>query len=130
MGSDSHPSRGIRPLPTEVELRLLVFHCGGLTRSEPSSVKDLQGQKDILQIFLSILQWKSANDAGFLESFNNSKMCLPHHKDDKTGTVAEVTEVLYDGLRARGRASRVLLVDYPASEGKKSFVKCPSPSRW
>jgi len=105
---------------TEAELRFLVFHRGGLTGSKACSVKDPQGQKDILRIFLSILQWKSANDAGFLEFFNNSEMCLPRHKDDETGTVANVTEVLHDGLCVRGRASRVLLMSHPTGQGTKS----------
>ena len=105
---------------TEAELRFLVFYRGGLTGSKACSVKDPQGQKDILRIFLSILQWKSANDAGFLEFFDNSKMCLPRHKDDETGTVANVTEVLHDGLCVRGRASRVLLMSHPTGEGTKS----------
>ena len=105
---------------TEAELRFLVFHRGGMTGSKACSVKDPQGQKDILRIFLSILQWKSANDAGFLEFFNNSEMCLPRHKDDETGTVANVTEVLHDGLCVRGRAPRVLLMSHPTGEGTKS----------
>jgi len=104
----------------ETELRFLVFHRGGLTGSKACSVKDPQDQKDILRIFLSILQWKSANDAGFLEFFNNSEMCLPRHEDDETGTVANVTEVLHDGLCLRGCASRVLLMSHPTGEGTKS----------
>jgi len=105
---------------TEAELRFLVFHRGSLTGSKACSVKDSQDQKDILRIFLSILQWKSANDAGVLEFFNNSEMCLPRHEDDETGTVANVVEVLRDGLCVRGRASRVLLMSHPTGEGTKS----------
>ena len=105
---------------TEAQLRFLVFHRSGLTGSKPCSVEDPRGQKDILRIFLSILQWTSTNDAGFLEFFNDFDMTLIRNKGDKTGTVARVAEVLHDGLCVRGRASRVLQMVYPTGEEKKS----------
>jgi len=104
---------------TKAQLRFLVFHRSGLTGSKPCSVGDPRGQKDILRIFLSILQWTSTNDAGFLELSNDFDMTLIHNEGDKTGTVARVTEVLHDGLCVRGRASRVLRMDYPTGEEKK-----------
>jgi hypothetical protein len=104
---------------TTAELRFLVFHRSGLTGSKPCPVKSPDGQKDILRMFLSILEWKSANDAGFLDFFNDLEMSLLREEGDKTGTVARVTEVLHDGLCVRGRASRVLLMEYPADEGKE-----------
>ena len=82
---------------TSAQLHFLVFHRSGLTGSKPCSIKDPQGQKDILRIFLSILEWTSANDAGFLEFFNDFEMSLLRHEGDKTGTAARVTEVLHDG---------------------------------
>jgi len=104
---------------TGAQLRFLVFHRSGLTGSKPCSVEDPRGQKDILRIFLSILQWTSTNDAGFLEFFNDFDMTLIHNEGDKTGRVARVTEVLHDGLCVRGRTSRVLRMDYPTGEEKK-----------
>ena len=104
---------------TKAQLRFLVFHRSGLTGSKPCSVEDPRGQKDILRIFLSILQWISTNDAGFLESFNDFDMTLIHNKGDKTGTVARVAEVLHDGLCVRGRASRVLRMVYPTGKEKE-----------
>jgi len=104
---------------TEAQLRFLVFHRSGLTGSKPCSVKDTRGQKDILRIFLSILQWTSTNDAGFLEFFDDFHMTLAHNEGDKTGTVARVAEVLHDGLCVRGRASRVLRMVYPTDKAKK-----------
>ena len=105
---------------TSAELRFLVFYRSGLTGSKACSVKDPQGQKDILRIFLSILQWTSANDAGFFEFFDDFEMSLLRHKSDETGVVANVTKVLHDGLCVRGRAPRVLLMDYSTSEGNES----------
>jgi len=46
-------------------------------------------------------------------------MTLIHDEGDKTGRVARVPEVLYDGLCARGRASRVLRMVYPTGEENK-----------
>ena len=111
-------------------LRFLVFHRGGLTGSVPLSVKDEQGQRDILRIFLSILDWKHSKDAGFPEFYNDSEMFLSRHKDDKDGVVATLEEVLHDGLCVRGRASRVLYMHYPTSEGKEEFPPAPTvPTR-
>jgi len=103
---------------TKAQLRFLVFHRSGLTGSKTCSVRDSEGQKDILRIFLSIFQWTSANDAGFLEFFNDFDMSLLRDKGDETGTVARVTEVLHHGLCVRGRASRVLRMAYPTSKQK------------
>jgi len=111
---------------TSAQLRFLVFHRSGLTGSKPCSIKDPQGQKDILQIFLSILEWTSANDAGLLEFFDDFEMPLLRHEGDKTGTVARVTEVLHDGPCVQGRGSRVLLMDYPTGEGKESEPYIPT----
>ena len=101
------------------ELRFLVFHRGGLTGSQPLSVDDEHGQKDILRILLSILNWKSAEDAGFPGFYNDFEMSLLRRRDDKDGVTARVAEVLHDGLCVQGRASRVLLMSYPTGEGKE-----------
>jgi len=130
---DASPSRqfavvlGFRH--TRAELRFLVFHRSGLTGSEPLSVKDESGQKDILCILLSILNWRSAEDAGFPGFYNNFEMSLFRHRDDKDGVVASVEEVLHDGLCIKGRASRVLLMRYPTSEGKELEPPIPAPGQ-
>jgi hypothetical protein len=110
----------------KAELRFLVFHRSGLTASNPFSVKNSQGQKDILRVFLSILGWTSANDAGFLEFCNDFGMCLPRYKGDNTGVVTGLTEVLHDGLCVQGRASRVLLMEYPTGKGKELESRIPA----
>ena len=109
----------------QAELRFLVFHRGGLTGSRSLSVKDEPGQKGILRILLSILDWKSPEDAGFLGFFNEIEMSLLRYKDDKTGVVGRVTEVLHDGLCVLGRASRALLIDYSASKVKEQESRTP-----
>ena len=114
-------------------LRFFVFHRGGLTASDSLSVKDEQGQRDILRIFLSVLGWKHSKDAGFPEfysdscndSYDDSKMFLFRHEGDEDGVVATVEEVLHDGLCVRGRASRVLHMHYPIRERKKEEPPIP-----
>ena len=61
---------------TSAQLRFLVFHRGGLAASHELSVYNKDHQKGILRIFLSILSWKSAGDAGFLEFCNDLEMSL------------------------------------------------------
>jgi len=104
---------------TKSELRFLVFHRGGLTGSQSLSVNDEHGQKDTLCVLLSILNWRSPEDAGFLKFCNDFEVSLFRHKDDEGGVVARVVEVLHDGLCVQGRASRVLLVSYPTGGGKE-----------
>ena len=111
---------------TKTELRFLVFHRGGLTGSHHLSVKDERGQEDMLHILLSILDWRSVEDAGFLGFYNDSEMSLLRHEDDEAGVVARVAEVLHDGLCVQGRASRVLLMDYPTSGGRE--LESPVPA--
>ena len=96
-----------------------MFHRGGLTGSILLSVKDERDQKGILRVLLSILNWRSAEDAGFPAFHNDFEMSLFHHEYDGDGVVAGVTEVLHDGLCVLGRASRVLLMSYPIGEEKE-----------
>ena len=112
------------------ELRFLVFHRGGLTGSKHLSVKGESGQRDILRILLSILNWRSAKDAGFPEFYNELEMRLLRHEDDQVGVVASVLEVLHDDLCVQGRASRVLRMGYPTSEGKEPDhpISAPGPA--
>ena len=104
---------------TTAELRFLVFHRGGLTGSKPLSVKDEGGQEGILRVLLSILSWRSAEDAGFPQFNNNFEMSLFRHEGDKDGVVARVAEVLHDDHCVLGCASRVLLMRYPTGEGEE-----------
>ncbi|KAF9649200.1 hypothetical protein BDM02DRAFT_3142988 [Thelephora ganbajun] len=101
------------------ELRFLIFHRSGLTASRPLSVRNEVGKMDILRVFLSILQWESAKDAGFPGFNNDFEISLLRHEGDQDGVVSRVVKVLHDGLRVQGRASRVLLVDYPTSKERK-----------
>jgi len=56
---------------TTLELRFLIFHRGGVTASKPLSVVEEEGQKDILRVFLSMLMWRTEEDAGIPEFFRD-----------------------------------------------------------
>jgi len=49
---------------TTLELRFLIVHRGGVTASKPLSVVEEQGKKDIIRVFLSVLTWRTEEDAG------------------------------------------------------------------
>ena len=88
------------------EIRILVFHHGGLTSSKALKLDD-EGKEDLLRIFLSILSWKTVVDAGLPLWCNDSDMILP---GDKVPQAVQVKKVLHNALTLRGRCSRVVLV--------------------
>jgi hypothetical protein len=49
---------------TTLELRFLIVHRGGVTASKALSVVEEGERKDILRIFLSMLMWRTEDDAG------------------------------------------------------------------
>ena len=85
------------------EIRILVFHHGGLTSSNPLKL-DNEGKEDLLRIFLAILSWKTVVDAGLPLWCNDSDMILPGDQS------VRVKKVLHNSLTIRGRCSRVVLV--------------------
>ena len=70
-------------------------------------------------ILLSVFDRNPVEGVGFLEFCNDFDMLLLRHEGDKTGVVVRVTEVLRDRLCVQGCISRMLLVNYPTSEGKE-----------
>lgn len=114
-------------LPRLGKLRFFVFHRSGLTASQLCSVKDPQGQKDILRMFLSILEWTSANDAGFLEFFNGLQMSLPLHEGDETGVIARITRRLYQSVS--DNATEAVLMEYGTGWVTEPEFCFPSPDQ-
>lgn len=97
------------------QLRFVIFHRGGLTASHALSVDiDI---KDILLMFIAILTWDSAADAGFPEWFNDIQFCLPLDNKDTEGVVVTVDEVLHSTTGVRGRVTRVSRASYAAKSG-------------
>jgi len=62
---------------TTLELRFLIVHRGGLTASKPLSVVEERGKKDILRVFLSILMWRTEEDAGIPEFLREPLLGVP-----------------------------------------------------
>ena len=88
------------------EIRILVFHHGGLTSSKPLKL-NANDIEDLLHIFLAILSWKTVVDAGLPLWCNDSSMILPGEKGPQ---VVQLKEVLHDTFALRGRCARVILV--------------------
>lgn len=115
-------------LPGTAQLRFLVFHRSGLTASKPCSVNDPWGRRNILRMFLSILEWTSLNDAGFLEFFNGFEMSLLRHEGDKTGELARVTHRLYSHLHLCGHATETAFMDYATDQMPEPEFCSPTPN--
>ena len=88
------------------EIRILVFHHGGLTSSQALKL-NANGIKDLHHLFLAILSWKTVVDAGLPLWCNDSHMILP---DEKGPQAVQVKKVLHDTRSLRGRCARVVLV--------------------
>ena len=88
------------------EIRILVFHHGGLTSSQALKL-NANGIKDLLHIFLAILSWKTVVDAGLPLWCDDYDMILPGEKGLQT---VQVKKVLHDTFALRGRCARVVLV--------------------
>jgi hypothetical protein len=57
---------------TTLELRFLIVHRGGVSASKALSVVEEQGKKDIIRVFLSVLTWRTKEDAGIPKFFSDS----------------------------------------------------------
>jgi hypothetical protein len=114
-------------LPTRAHLRFLVFHRSGLTASEPCPVDTPRGRKAILRMFLSVLEWTSLNDAGFLEFFDGFEMPLLRYEGDKTGAMARLKQRLYRYPRLRGHVTEAVLMEYPTGPEPERFSP-PNPT--
>ena len=56
---------------TTLNLRFFIVHRGGMTASKPLSIVEEQGRKDILLVFLSVLTWRSEEEAGIPKFFRD-----------------------------------------------------------
>ncbi|KAJ8454650.1 hypothetical protein ONZ45_g19220 [Pleurotus djamor] len=97
------------------QLRFLVFHRGGLTASKALPMLEDGSRREILRLFLAILTWESAEDAGFAEWLSDAEIVLPRDKDDEQGIVGVMGQVLSHGICVRGRATMVSRVSYDAT---------------
>jgi len=78
---DGPPGRGVHLLSVRHKFittvrtssPILTLHRAGPKESKPFPVKDERGQKDILHVCFSIINWTSANDAGFLKFHDDFK---------------------------------------------------------
>jgi hypothetical protein len=107
-------------------LRFLVFHAGGLTSSPPLDPNNPSGCRDILRLFLSLLSWQSAGDAGLPEWCNDLDAFVQRDQHDMKGVQMRVKEVYYDRLGLRGRGSKVIRLS-PICQPSPSLTPPPPP---
>src|ERR1700733_16260216 len=91
------------------QFRFLIFHRGGLTCSKPIKLRSTEKKynpppcTDLVRMFMSILSWTRADDAG-CPSFSNGKQLFPPHPLPPATLTRFATDVvLYQkhGIRSR-----------------------------
>ena len=93
-------------------LRFLVFDPGGLPSSEEYDITKCEGLKEIARLFLTLLSWHTARDAGTITYCSDSTYLLPADQEGTRYVLAVVDETLSWSRCVRGRrtfASRLLL---------------------
>ena len=100
------------------EIRILVFHHGGLTSSQALKINTKEGKDDLLHIFLAILSWNTVYDAGLPLWCNDIDMFLPGEKSP-----VQVEKILHHALAVRGRCARVVLVSKVDESDKRNESK-------
>ena len=129
--------------------RFLIFHRGGLTCSTPIKLSSTTKKSysppdctDLVRMFMSILSWTKADDAGCPSFSNGKQLLLPHPLRPTTLTRFTTDVVLYQkpGVRSRntwvarlkphvGDAAKT--VDLPSGESSNNNDQSsrPGPSR-
>jgi len=96
-------------------LRLLVFHPGGLTASEEYDITGHDGLKEITRLFLTLVSWRTAREAGAITCCSGDTYLLPAGQEG-TGYVSAVVEgTLYRPHCIRGRRTFVSRLRLPAN---------------
>ena len=91
-------------------LRFLVFHRGGLTASEEYSITVPSGLEEITRLFLTLMLWRTVEEAGFIACCNNTTYLLPGNQEGMSYVSATVDATL---------SPRHLCIC-----GKMTFVSC------
>ena len=89
------------------QFRFLIFHRGGLTCSKPIKLRSATQKNynctDLVRMFMSILTWTKADDAGCPSFSNGKQLLLPRPLYPTTLTRFTTDVVLYQKLGARSR---------------------------
>lgn len=92
------------------QFRFLIFHRGGLTCSKPIKLCSRTKKSynppdctDLVRMFMSILSWTRADDAGCPSFSNGKQLSLPHPLEPNTTLRFTTDVVLYQRLGIRSR---------------------------
>ncbi|KAF9781406.1 hypothetical protein BJ322DRAFT_1213405 [Thelephora terrestris] len=75
------------------QLRFLVFHRGGLAASHPYDLTQEDGLKEVARLFLTLVSWRTAAEAGFIACGNETTHLLPVDKEGEQHVRAKVTHI-------------------------------------
>jgi hypothetical protein len=116
------------------QLRFLVFHRGGLAASDPYDITKPGNLRGVARLFLTLLSWRTAAEAGFLTCCSDTAYLLPADGVGKDYVRAKVEKILFRSLCIRGRMTHVFLLSLPTdapsadSQSEKEQLKPPIES--
>ena len=88
-------------------LRFLVFHPGGLTASEEYNITQRDGLKEITRLFLTLVSWRTAGDAGAVTCYSDNAYLLPADREGSRYVSAIIEGTLSRPHCIRGRRTFV-----------------------
>jgi hypothetical protein len=92
------------------QLRLLVFHRGGLAASLPYDITKANEMKEVARLFLTLTSWSAPAEAGIIPCCNETTYLLPADEEGNSRFSATVESMLFQSLCVRGKMTRVSLL--------------------
>lgn len=96
-------------------LRFLAFHPGGLTASEEYNLTECDGLKEIMRLFLTLVSWHTAGDAGVVTCCNDNAYLLPADREGTRYVYATIEDTLSRPHCIRGRRTFVHCLRHSAN---------------
>ncbi|KAI0744468.1 hypothetical protein C8Q76DRAFT_851494 [Earliella scabrosa] len=101
---------------TAGELRVLVFHRGGLSSTRPLKLSSPDDRLYIHRLLLSVLLWQTPQDAGFPPFTDGLSVLLPVSDPNGPCIALPVQKVLHYSDHIRGRGTFVCGLRLPTSQ--------------
>ena len=77
-------------------LSFLVFHCGSLAASKPSKITTVDGLKEVVHLFLTLVSWSTPAEAGIVACYDGTTYLVPTDEKGEQHMFATVDQVLRD----------------------------------
>ena len=95
-------------------LRFLIFHRGGLAASQPHSITNAAGMREVARVFLTLALWSTAAEAGFVTCCDDTTYLLPADENGGCYVSAAVGAVAFRSLHIYGHMAQVFLLHLSA----------------